>query len=276
MSFPAIAPSPFTRPTIIAACELLEGQTQASFDLMLLRLGLEREVGINSGASRRTKCGMVAAVTLQRPVSRIDTIDGPMTLAEGVIREAVKLAVFNSDQLDQLSFIRGLARDGYVLAWDDFAQTATLRRALPDEIDLPATDNEVHAILAEYRFDTTAGHLSQAIDSHTQGRWAAANSQLRTFLESLLDEIAWHEFPTEARALLTSENRRSLLADRGFLSVPRNEWNPDGRSFVHGLFRMFHTEGNHPGLSDDDNSTFRLHLALVAGRTYLRRMKYRQ
>jgi len=199
-----------------------------------------------------------------------------MTLSEAVVREATKFAVFNSEHNDQLSFVRGLARDGYVLAWDDFGRTAALRRALPTEVDLPAVDNEVRAILAEYQFDTTAGHLSQAIDSHTQGRWAAANGQLRTFLESLLDEIAWDEFPTEARALQTSENRRSLLAERGFLSIARNEWHPDGKSFIGGLFRMLHTEGSHPGLSDDDNSTFRLHLVLVTARTYLRRMKYRQ
>jgi hypothetical protein len=249
MSFPAVPPPPFTRPTIIAACELLEGQTQASFDLMLLRLGLEQEIAINSGLSRRVKCGLVATITLQRPVTRIDTVDGPMPLAEAVVREATKLTVFNSDREDQLSFVRGLARDGYVVAWDDSGRTASLRRALPTEIDLPATDNEVHAILTEYLFNTPAGHLTQAINSHTQGRWAAANSQLRTFLESLLDEIAWHEFPAEARALQTSENRRSLLADRGFLSIARNEWSPDGKSFVHGLFRMLHTEGSHPGLS---------------------------
>jgi len=243
---------------------------------MLLRLALEQEVPLNSGASKRAKCGMVAAIALQRPVSRVDTTDGPMTLSEAVVREAVKFAVFNSEREEHLSFIRGLARDGYVLVWNDLGRTASLQRALPAEVDLPAADNEVHAILAEYEFDTTAGHLCQAIDSHTQGRWAAANAQLRTFLESLLDEIAWHEFPDETRALQTSENRRSFLAERGFLSVERNEWHPDGRSFLHGFFRMLHTEGSHPGLSDDDNSTFRLHLALVTARTYLRRMKYRQ
>ena len=167
MSFPAIASPPFTRPTIIAACELLEGQTQTSFDVMLLRLALEQDVGLNSGASRRAKCGMVAAITLQRPVSCIDTIDGPMTLCEAVVRETVRFAVFNSERGEQLSFVRGLARDSYVLAWDDFGQSACLRRALPTEVNLPAADNEVRGILIEYQFATTSGHLSQAIDSQT-------------------------------------------------------------------------------------------------------------
>jgi len=37
---------------------------------------------------------------------------------------------------------------------------------------------------------------------------------------------------------------------------------------------MLHTEGSHPGLSDDDRSTFRLHLILITARTFLRRLKY--
>ena len=34
--------------------------------------------------------------------------------------------------------------------------------------------------------------------------------------------------------------------------------------------KMLHTHGSHPGLSDEDHSTFRLHLVLVSARTFLR------
>jgi hypothetical protein len=33
-----------------------------------------------------------------------------------------------------------------------------------------------------------------------------------------------------------------------------------------------HTEGSHPGLSDEDHSTFRLRVVLVMARTFLRRL----
>ena len=36
---------PFSRPTLIAAVELLEGQSQARFNQMVLRLGLEDQIG---------------------------------------------------------------------------------------------------------------------------------------------------------------------------------------------------------------------------------------
>ena len=38
---------------------------------------------------------------------------------------------------------------------------------------------------------------------------------------------------------------------------------------------MLHTDGSHPGLSDDDHSTVRLHLALITGRALLRRLSNR-
>ncbi len=44
-------PSPFTRPTLIAATEIQERHTQASFDQMTLRLGLEDAIPDGTGFS---------------------------------------------------------------------------------------------------------------------------------------------------------------------------------------------------------------------------------
>lgn len=49
----------------------------------------------------------------------------------------------------------------------------------------------------------------------------------------------------------------------------------DGKSFVSGLFKMLHSDGSHPGLSDEDYSTFRLHLVLVTSRTFLHRLYFK-
>jgi hypothetical protein len=48
-------------------------------------------------------------------------------------------------------------------------------------------------------------------------------------------------------------------ADAGFFSGAPNEWTHDGKSYVDGLFKMLHTDGSYPCLSDEDHSTFRLH-----------------
>ena len=40
--------APFTRPTLIAAVELLEQHSQARFNQVVLRLGLEEEISSNA------------------------------------------------------------------------------------------------------------------------------------------------------------------------------------------------------------------------------------
>ena len=134
----------------------------------------------------------------------------------------------------------------------------------------------MHQLLKSFGFTTPLGHLDQAIEAHTRGDWAACNSQLRTFLESLFDDIARNARPQEAGQRPNSENRRALLAEIGFLATDRNEWTQDGKNYVNGLFKMLHTEGSHPGLSDEDHSTFRLHVVLVTAQTFLRRLAYGQ
>ena len=49
-----------------------------------------------------------------------------------------------------------------------------------------------------------------------------------------------------------------MLADAsiGFLAPDRGEWTADGKNYVNGLFKMLHTHGSHPGLSDEDHCTF--------------------
>jgi len=66
----------------------------------------------------------------------------------------------------------------------------------------------------------------------------------------------------------------AALAGFAPLAETRNEWTQDGKSYINGLFKMLHTDGSHPGLSDEDHSTFRLHIVLVTARTFLRRLRY--
>ena len=267
---------PFTRPTLIAAVELLEQHSQARFNQMVLRLGLEDEISTSTSLSVATKCALLGRIVVQRADAVLDTLEGSMTLGEAVIRQAAQLAQQHATHFLQTAFVRGLARDGYVLTWDDYGRNASIRAALPGDIQLPQTDDEVHQLLKSFGFTTPLGHLDQAIEAHTRGDWAACNSQLRTSLESLFDDIARNVRPQEAGQRPSSENRRALLAEIGFLATDRNEWTQDGKNYVNGLFKMLHTEGSHPGLSDEDHSTFRLHVVLVTARTFLRRLAYSQ
>jgi len=264
-------PTRFTRPTLLAAVELVERHTQAGFEQMTLRLGLENEVSEGAGISVGKKVGQLGRVLVQRTADVIQTVEGTMTLGDAVVREALGLVNLRFEDKKQTAFLRGLARDGYAVEVDDNGKDLRQRAALPEEIDLPASDDEVHELLKLYQMQTSKGHLDQAIEAHTRGDWAACNAQLRTFLESLFDALAAKIAPVKAAGLPTSENRRALLAQEGFLTVDRNEWSADGKNFINGLFRMLHTDGSHSGLSDEDHATFRLHIVLVSARTFLRR-----
>jgi hypothetical protein len=267
---------PFSRPTLIAAVELLENHTQARFNQVVLRLGLEDEIDSGTALSVAKKCDMLGRVVVQRADDVLDTLDGNMTLGEAVVREAVNLLRAEPRFPREIALGRGLARDGYVVTFGDYGRDPTSRAALPEEVQLPETDDEVHQLLKALQFTTPLGHLDQAVEAHTRGDWAACNSQLRTFLESLFDEIARNVRPQDAAQRPTSENRRALLASVDFLAVNRNEWTSDGRNYINGLFKRLHTEGSHPGLSNEDHSTFRLHVVLITARTFLRRLCYRR
>jgi hypothetical protein len=242
---------------------------------MVLRLGREQEIPARTDLSVRKKCSMLSRAVMQQPGEVLSTLDGTVTLAEAVVREAVALS--NSSWTErplQAAFLRGLQRDGYVVEWDEHTGEGRLRVALPDELQLPAADDEVRQLLKHFGFGTPLGHLEQAIEAHTRADWAAANGQLRTFLEGLFDDIAYRIDSARAVEVGTSENRRAMLATKQFLSLTRNEWSHDGKNYVNGLFKMLHTEGSHPGLSDEDHCTFRLHVVLVTARTFLRRLYY--
>lgn len=266
----------FTRPTVAAAVALLDARlSQAKFDHAVLRLGLEQQIPSDTSISVSKKAAQLGRLVMAQGTHEVQTLDGTVTLAEAAVREAVALTIrSDSPGPEQERLVRALALDGFVIEWsDDYGVPPLLRAALPGNVDLPATDDEVHLLLKHFGFTTALGHLDQAIEAHTRGDWAAANSQTRTFIESLFDQVAHHVDPAAAAAAGSSENRRALLAERGFLSKVRNEWTNDGKNYVNGLFKMLHTEGSHPGLSDEDRSTFRLHVALVTARTFLRRLR---
>lgn len=264
---------PFTRPTIVAATDLLGKRlSQANFDVLLVRIGADNEVPLGPTKSITAKTALLAQAAIRFGTRLVETIDGEMALAEAIVRAAVDLTIRgDTEDAEQLRFIRGLALNGYVVSWSDDEREPVLRMSLPNVIDLPAGDDEVHRLLKQFSFTTPLGHLDQAIDAHTRGDWAAANSQIRSFMESLLNEVAQNLRPAEATGL-SSENKRALLANINFLSKDRNEWTQDGKNYLNGLFKMLHTDGSHPGLSNEDHSTFRLHVGLVTGRMLLRRL----
>jgi hypothetical protein len=136
------------------------------------------------------------------------------------------------------------------------------------------TEDEITRLLKKHDLTTPKGHLDQALDAHGRGDWAAANGQIRTFLDALLDEIAAKLDPSSGN-LASGQPRRAKIAALGFLSRDLNEWDDKGTGFLNGLVKRLHPQGAHPGLSDEKDSAFRLHIVLLTARLFLTRFDTR-
>lgn len=265
---------PFTRPTIIAAANLLTDFTHSAFDNLMLQFGLEARVTSGSGISKQVKANELSRIALSDDPLSVQTSQGTMSLQEAMVRAAMRVAPRAWHGTDWETFSNGLERDGFTLVEDEDNRAFQLQRTLPEIADLPTANDDVHMLLQQHGFIVPLGHLTQAINAHSRGEWAAANGQLRTFLEGLLDQVAERLVPERASATQTGHHRRTLLAglDPPFLSRTLNEWRDDQKAgLINGLFNRLHPEGSHPGLSDEEDSTFRLHIVLIVARLLLRR-----
>jgi len=269
--------SRFSRLTMLAAVAVLERLTHAGLDVYHLELGLEG-TGAGEGSGLGKRSATLAQFAVANP--QFVTVSGS-NLWDALVERAAEIAArlqtttwTNSVEYppDATKLVRALERDGYVL------RDGGLVRSLPEFVDLPSADDEVHRLLDQFGMATARGHLNQAIQAHSDGQWAAANSQLRTFLECLLDDIAGRCDPEASTNAKSSHGRRALLAATtpAFLYRELNEWADNGTGFVNGLFSRLHPEGSHPGLSSDEDCTFRLHTVLIAARLFLRRLVARR
>jgi hypothetical protein len=227
----------------------------------------EKPKSVNYASSIRERCRNLFRYLRDNPQVEYDGRLISDLVVEEAVRRSPRYGPVASGKL-----VFALARAGYVVE-----ENGELRRALPEIVDLPAADNEVHMLLNRHNLAVPEGHLEQAIDAHTRGGWGAANSQSRSFLESLLDEIAYLLDANAPCGQYQGAARRQLLANLNpaFLCRELNEWSDDGKNFINGAFKRLHPQGAHPGLSDEEDSTFRLHLVVLVSRLLLRRLDAR-
>lgn len=254
----------FSRKTIIATLAILEGSTHADIDRFVLEHGLEG-TSAAAGTSKRDRTNGLIRYLLNNPDAQTD--EGA-NLTDSIVRDLIESAAKSAERASLYALgasqtfeerfpelTRALKRDGFEIV------NGQLHRTLPEALDLPATDDEVHHLLREQGFQVPLGHLDQAIQNHAQGHWAAANAQLRTYIESLFDEIAEKVAPPSSSLPAPGHQRRTFLANLNppFFLGGLNEWDGQGKGFLEGFLRRLHPSGSHPGLSDEDDCTFRLH-----------------
>jgi hypothetical protein len=250
----------FSRRAVIAATEVMEQKlaTHASLTRELLKLDPRLAARCDSG-SLTDRFNHLIKFFDEDPGYRLD--DGELLwdkfveTAVSFLRPPIEPISWElEDQVDEPlatpdeALRRALELDGFVVSGK------RLRRALPVDAGLPAAQNEVDRLLVKHSFAVPKGHLDQAMDAHVRGNWAGANGQFRPFFEGLLDVIAEKLVPSEGDSL-----RRLLQV--GFIQRDLNE-----RDFVQGLMKRLHPKGPHPGLSGEEDSTFRFHVVLLTAR----------
>jgi len=150
---------------------------------------------------------------------------------------------------------------------------------LPENItgmNFGEAEDEIGMLLSGCGFPVAKGHLNQALSAVERGEWSAANGELRNFYESYLNEIAAGLGYTGSG---DSKVKRDFLGNLQlpFLLADYNEWNANNQKpqFVQGLMSRLHPHGGHPGLSEEEDATFRIQISLVTARLFLRRYNHR-
>ncbi|CAK0762010.1 Abortive infection protein-like C-terminal domain-containing protein [uncultured Gammaproteobacteria bacterium] len=261
--------SAYSRRTVVAAIQLMERLSQAELTRCVLTWGgiFLDKIGDDRISVTRRLNNLIKLIDNDQKCK----VDGGDFLRDRIVDQVVACY---SKQIpgaalshDEEIFRRLLEYDGFRITDRD----GTLRRILPCDARSPNTEDVITSRLSKHGFATAQGHLKQAMDAHSRGDWASANSQIRSFFESLLDEIAIKLYPSSS-SLPSSENRKSLLAKNKFLLESLNEWGGDGKNYINGLWKRLHPAGSHPGLSDEDDSTFRIQVVLPTADLLLKRL----
>lgn len=249
----------YSRRTLVLAIELLRQRAPEQITKLALSLGggyLRRMGGERT--STDVRLNRLMAWVDRQPATTIDNGD---LLFNFIVDYAVATHSWTQGLLsnEEEELRRSLLIDGF-----SFVDNS-IRRVIASDAHLPAAENELDALLQKHGFSTTQGHLQQAIDCFRAGHWAAANAQIRSMMDSLLDELAVR-LDGSAVSLASGQARRTQLARAGFLSKDLNEWDDNGKGFINGLMRRLHPHGSHPGLSDANDCLFRLQATLMTAR----------
>lgn len=150
-----------------------------------------------------------------------------------------------------------LRQDGYS------TDGTTLLPLLPAEIQLEEVSSELQLILGEMGLDTAKEHLQQGRNAYVRGDWAAANGCFRSAVESMLIDLANERNPQGNLTSGGAAIRHLAQLGQPLVHQSLNEWDGQGKGFMEAFWRRLHPHGPHPGLSNEEDCTFRMQLVVV-------------
>jgi hypothetical protein len=252
--------------TILEALDAFDFRTHAEVEDFALRF--ECDHILPSGVGVQPKVIACKKWILERP-GAIGPRGAPLQyeVIEHLLAQRLIGAPWSSECPDPNDIMPKLVR---ALELDGFRIEGTeLRPILPEELELPQKESHLESLLQKHGFSISLGHLNQARQAYVRGSWAAANGQLRSFIEDLLMQMAKALEPTATvqgggQAIQVLARLPNPLVSNGL-----GEWDGQGHGFIEGFWKRLHAQGAHPGLSDDVDCSFRLQLVLIVASHYL-------
>jgi hypothetical protein len=281
--------SDFNRMTLVAAAEVVaDFHSHSDMDVLELQWGVSDRCG---GSSKSARIANLAAVAIVDD-AEVFTESGRMPISRALVEAGILAPPKTKISGGWRKFIAGLRFDGFEIveseieieganAWSvpTMQRVTSLVRMLPSDVpglDFRDAENEVAQLLGKHRFSVAKGHLTRAISAFQRGEWSSANGELRNLYESYLNEIADR---LGGSHLSESRAKRDFLGELRppFLLSEYNEWNANNQKpqYVQALLSRMHPHGGHPGLSEEEDATFRLQVTLVTARLFLRRFDQR-
>lgn len=283
--------SDFNRMTVVSAAEVVSASySHADMGVMEVQWGID---GRCSSSSKSARVASWARIACDEELA-VMTENGLVPLARALVETAVVAPSQFRESAAWRKFVAGLRFDGFEVvetemsvapdfAWqqEEVQKVATLVRMLPNDIpglNFREAETEVVALLDRNGFAVAKGHLSRALSAFQRSEWSSANGELRNFFESYLNEIAVGLGYTGNG---DSKAKRDFLGadvQPPFLFADYNEWNTNNQKpqYVQGLVSRMHPHGGHPGLSEEEDATFRLQIMLITARLFLRRFNQRK
>ncbi|MEO1200358.1 MAG: hypothetical protein AAFX39_14185 [Pseudomonadota bacterium] len=283
--------SAFNRMTVVAAAEVVsEFKSHSDMEVLEVQWGIS---GRCAGSSKSARVADLARIVAEEQIE-VMTINGLLPIDRALVETAILAPPHARTSAAWKKLIAGLRFDGFEVVeeqtgtepdrpWGQPTSETAMRlvRMLPSdipELDFREAESEVKLLLDRHGFSVARAHLQRAVSAFSRGEWSSANGELRNFYESYLNEIA---------VALGCSNKDDSKAKRDFLGAgleppflltDYNEWNANSQKpqYVQGLMSRMHPHGGHPGLSEEEDATFRLQIMLITARLFLRRYGQRK
>lgn len=255
----------FSTRTIAEAALLLENKTKSEILSFYMRYDLEKHIKIESNA--KTIPAFISYMKQLNESEPQKVGEIIIDLIEECLESLERLSDF-SEQNFEKKYSRlnmRLYQDGYIKVGEK------LQLQQPPQAEPVLTQSALFALLDKHNFQMTKGHLLSALDNHAEKDWPAANSQFRTFFESMVEEIAICVYGDLGKSLNTNNRFQKLsTSNPPLFSEALNESGDNGKNFLTGFWKRLHAEGSHPGISNEIDCTFRLQIVTATALYYMR------